>query len=699
MQSVTTEESGGRTAAPEGNTPKECDLVMKGGITSGIVYPPLVIKLHEAGYSFRNMGGTSAGAIAAAAAAAAEYGKDERDKDGRGGFEKLKEDVQEWLGKDSNLRRLFQPSRETAPLMNTIFGYTDLKSLRWPPLRVVLALVLHDFLAFVAGAELGVLVSFLFSWLAGAGVKGVTHSSGLFVLALSALAGALAFCAWHLYHIVKNVLPDPRSGFGLCTGRGPNLEAVDETVLTDWLFARINDLAGKGVEGAGAAPLTFGELWGLGDPAHDRKKGRRIDLRMMTSDLSQNQPYVLPFEQDLFVFDEKEMRNYFPPSVVAHLVRYGRKHRGLELPGGYYFLPKAKDLPVIFATRLSLSFPVLISTVPLYTISPNAFGDGESIELVAEGGRALGPGMTAREVALAKDEAEEAVVLLRAPQPGAPAPDGSAAALKIEKVHLQRNWFSDGGICSNFPIHFFDAWLPSRPTFGVNLTSQLAKGVPQGGTLAGTIKENSSVAPTRAGQREKPAPAGAYRDDVYLPKPNEILPPEWIEIGELGKFLESIFRTAQNYRDNMQSLLPSYRERIVQIRLTDDEGGLNLDMGREVIRAVVKKGKKAGGLLAGFDLQSHQWVRFRVLMRQMEKSLYSLREAIAPDSFYADTLKTRPLNPAYPYRRDDPWLNNAQKRLNDIGQVIDAIRTMNPEVLFSEGSPRPEPVLRVTPEI
>lgn len=685
--------------ATNGQKEKECDLVMKGGITSGIVYPPLVIKLHEAGYSFRNMGGTSAGAIAAAAAAAAEHGKNRRDESGRDGFRKLKEDVQGWLGTDSNLRNLFQPSRETAPLMDTVFGYTDLKSLRWPPLRIVLALLFHDSLAFVAGAELGVLVAFFFSWLVGGGVKGVTQGGGLFVLVLAALACAVAFCIWHLYHIVKHVLPGDRFGFGLCTGRGADLNTVNETVLTDWLFARINDLAGKKFKDAADAPLTFGELWGLDDPTHDRTKGRRIDLRMMTSDLSQNQPYVLPFEQDLFIFNRQEMLGYFPPSVVAHMVRYARKQRGLALPDGYHFLPRAKDLPVVFATRLSLSFPVLISMIPLYTISPRAFADGEVIELVAEGGRTVTTEMKAREVALAQAEKEEVVVLLRTPPPGEIDTLVGQGALKIEQTHLKRNWFSDGGICSNFPIHFFDAWLPSRPTFGVNLTSQLAKGVPQGGTMAGTIKENSSVAPKCAGQREKPAPDGAYGDDVYLPKPNDILPPEWIEIGEFGKFLEMIFRTAQNYRDNMQSLLPSYRERIVQIRLTDDEGGLNLNMGQEVIKAVVEKGDKAGGLLTGFNLPSHQWVRFRVLMRQMEKSLYSLREAIAPGSFYEETLKNRPLNPAYPYRRDDLWLNNAQQRLDDLGRVIDTIRKMNPEVLFADAAPLPEPVFRVTPEI
>ena len=51
----------------------ECDLVMRGGITSGIVYPRAIAKLAET-YNFRSIGGTSAGAIAAAGTAAAAYG-------------------------------------------------------------------------------------------------------------------------------------------------------------------------------------------------------------------------------------------------------------------------------------------------------------------------------------------------------------------------------------------------------------------------------------------------------------------------------------------------------------------------------------------------------------------------------------------------------------------------------------------------
>ena len=53
---------------------RECDLIMKGGITSGIVYPLAITEIAKA-FRLRSIGGTSAGAIAAAAAAAAELGR------------------------------------------------------------------------------------------------------------------------------------------------------------------------------------------------------------------------------------------------------------------------------------------------------------------------------------------------------------------------------------------------------------------------------------------------------------------------------------------------------------------------------------------------------------------------------------------------------------------------------------------------
>jgi acetylglutamate kinase len=46
-----------------------CDVLMKGGVTSGIVYPLALCRLAQQ-YVLRNIGGTSAGAIAAALGAA-----------------------------------------------------------------------------------------------------------------------------------------------------------------------------------------------------------------------------------------------------------------------------------------------------------------------------------------------------------------------------------------------------------------------------------------------------------------------------------------------------------------------------------------------------------------------------------------------------------------------------------------------------
>ena len=54
---------------------QECDLVMKGGTTSGTPYPKAVQQIMKK-YRLVNIGGTSAGAIAAAAAAAAEKGRE-----------------------------------------------------------------------------------------------------------------------------------------------------------------------------------------------------------------------------------------------------------------------------------------------------------------------------------------------------------------------------------------------------------------------------------------------------------------------------------------------------------------------------------------------------------------------------------------------------------------------------------------------
>src|SRR4051794_13522651 len=93
-----------------------CDLVMKGGITSGVVYPLAACELAK-GYRFKNIGGTSAGAIAAAATAAAELGR----ASATGGFTLLRT-LPAFLGTKPggapypNLFYFFQPQAGTKPL-------------------------------------------------------------------------------------------------------------------------------------------------------------------------------------------------------------------------------------------------------------------------------------------------------------------------------------------------------------------------------------------------------------------------------------------------------------------------------------------------------------------------------------------------------------------------------------------------------
>ena len=94
------------TALPE----KECDLVMKGGITSGVVYPGAITRIAK-DFRFRNLGGASAGAIAAVAAAACEYRRNQGDP---AAYDVLDE-VQHEISGQGFVQSLFQPTAEAKP--------------------------------------------------------------------------------------------------------------------------------------------------------------------------------------------------------------------------------------------------------------------------------------------------------------------------------------------------------------------------------------------------------------------------------------------------------------------------------------------------------------------------------------------------------------------------------------------------------
>lgn len=683
-------------STPEMSTPPprlECDLVMKGGVTSGIVYPPLVLKLKEHGYQFRCVGGTSAGAIAAAATAAAEFGRE------HDGFKKLGE-MKDELSATNFLRNLFQPATATAPLMNFLLDYVKsskqikgegfLRKLRLI-FKVTWAAARRTPIAFMEGALLGVAIVCLFAFAvtvvclsafnietaADLVIPRLTSDNAfMYLVVLVALLSAawIGGMTMAMRRFTRILIREvPRNKFGMCTGRKDPDSPARAEVLTDWLHTRINDMAGLAAEGT-LRPLTFGDLRSKPFPANASPKDpaeENIMLRMVTSNLSQNQPYVLPFKQHLFLFKEAEFRELFPNDVIDYLVAEDTpKPLGYTPPPGFHFLPEADALPVIVATRMSLSFPVLLSAIPLYTIKPD--------------------------------------YLLKVKRTGA-----GQTAPTLAESDLRVNWFSDGGICSNFPMHFFDSWLPTRPTFGINLTSLpdeaiQTQGEPQSAATERGVAQPAAVhetvnpdylSPTSVGVSSAPTTAA-----VYLPKADECPVTELIPLDsragqpDLMKFIWAIFTTAQNYRDNAQSVLPSYRERIVQVRLSDDEGGLNLAMPVSTIEKVVGKGERAGELLTGFEFDKHQWVRFRVLMQKMEESLSKMNTTMRENTIYSGLLSANVNLADYPYNYVNPQqMQTAIARLIQIG---DAIQAWNNVKVFAGDPPLvPEPVLRVTPEL
>jgi predicted acylesterase/phospholipase RssA len=654
---------------------------MKGGITSGIVYPAAILRLKDK-YRFRNIGGTSAGAMAAALTAAAEYGRQAVTQDGpwleggneNQGFAGLKKTRDE-LCQPGLLLGLFQPSRPTRSLFRFLLY---LKTGPVPPRSIPLSWLypVHRAL-WKCGAliyAVGVIASIAavsVVTVVAARIFRVGHFwvppsqwdliSWLIALTILFLAAALLGPLIPLWHLGRTLVDRvPANLFGLCTGlrTGPSGHAA----VTEWLHERIQMLAGLPND----KPLTFGMLWDAGrEKPAESSRDRTVNLQVVTSCLSHGQPYTLPFEGELFAFKKDELALLLPEAVMKHLVQPQDEIRAYcRLPEGYHFLPEARHLPVLLASRMSLSFPLLFSGVPLYAIRHDR-------------------GVQART---------------------------SGATITLDpETDLQRLWFSDGGICSNFPIHFFDAWLPRRPTFGISLTN-LPKESIKKGQVSQQYMSYSAKQWRSPGMRPSSNEAAIYQS-VYMPRPDDQQSPEWIPFtsvptdpgsrNNLLKFLTAIFTTAQNYRDNSQSLLPSYRERVVQIRLEEGEGGLNLAMDSSTIAKIVDKGDQAGEALCdSFDFRIHQWVRFRVLMSRLEERLALMREVFEDPAFNHAGLLQEQLGgegiPRFPFSLSDPWPTKALARLEYLIKLLDEWKEGG--AVFDQAAPEPKPTLRVVPQ-
>ena len=604
---------------------RSCDVVLKGGITSGVVYPHALCELARA-YRFANIGGTSAGAIAAAGAAAAEHGRE------HGGFERLAE-LPAWIGGGDNLFRLFQPERRTRPYFRLLAAGLGRKGAgRWP--RVAAAALRSFPLTAAAGSAPGIALAVL-ALRTGSGALAVCAVIVGVVIALLGLVVALG---------VRVGLGLPKAlgqnGFGLCSGLSP--EGSRTPALTPWLADLIDDLAGKD-----DGPLTFGDL-----------RARGIELQMMTTNVTHRRPHRMPWSSRELLFDPAELRRLFPERIVAWMETHPpptgagrdgeRTRRRLEALAPLRPLPAPDDLPVVVAARMSLSFPLLISAVPLRALDMTRKGTREALDAVENGRPAARP--------LVADVC----------------------------------WFSDGGIASNFPVHFFDTPLPTRPTFAIDLDG---------------FHPDHPRSPNEA-------------DNVYLPSSNVGgLLDSWHRIdpkpglGSLTGFVSGIVRTMQNHVDSGLTHQPGYRDRIVHVHTAPDEGGMNLTMPPDVIRALTLRGQAAGralverfaetpGTSSGLSWDNHRWVRYRstltALAAQLEELASAWRAAAPGDRSYAELVD----------RPDD--VGPAGYRFSSDGQRALALaltrllaeageRSEEAETPVDRGSPRPEPVARIVP--
>ncbi|MGX9791581.1 hypothetical protein [Mycobacterium sp. MMS18-G62] len=557
------------------NPPLECDVVMKGGITSGVIYPRAVCQLATT-YRLRSVGGASAGAIAAAAAAAAELGR------ATGGFEKL-ENLPTVINAPSpaggsTLFRLFQPTSATYPLYRAFTAGMGKSSKIFP---TVVALARGFWLWALAGALPGIAVIVV-----SATGSGVARWAGIVAGLLLAGLGKILGIAGGIAKILADV---PKAGFGLCTGM-PGAGSDGAAALTPWLHDQLQAMAGR------QEVLTFGDLAQGG-----------VDLRMMTTNLNRHQPVAMPWSTQEYFFDPDEMRRIFPDDVV----RYMEEHPptaagdGKPLPPNEIRrrdllreqalplrpFPAPLDVPVVVATRMSLSFPLLITAVPLHAVDYS--------------------------VAANRDARKAAEDWLR-DNPTQSAEEGASAT---PKRRFDVNWFSDGGICANLPVHFFDAPLPTRPTFAVDLAP-----FPPDRVESANEDENSYLPTTNA--------AGQLRTWSSIPKSG---------LNALKSFLFEIVDTARGWVDAGQLVMPGYRDRIVTIWHTGEQGGMNLAMPQPVVTKLASRGEAAAAKLVaqfagaqpgveptwGWD--NDRWIRFRAATAGLDVWLEKFREKYATD--------------------------------------------------------------------
>lgn len=599
---------------------KKCDLVMKGGVTSGVVYPRAITRLSRE-FQFSSIGGTSAGAIAAAVTAAAEYARAGGKADAFDDVDKLPE----WLGgispdgKHSNLFHLFQP----LPSLSNLYSVA-VAGLGKTGIKKDLATLFTAVRSFPVASLLGSLPGVFFAALAWHSKPEWLSRAGLILsfllIVLGLLAGAFAA-------LVRNASQIPANGWGVCSGITEQPRGKSPA-LVPWLSSYLDNLARK----SAGEPLTFGDL-----------ENRGINLRMITTNLSNGRPYSMPFgEHTHFFYKSEELKKFFPPYVVKWMDAHPGSRSSRDKDGevdttGLSVLPDAANLPVVVAVRMSLSFPFLFCPIPFHGVD---FGFGPKT------------------------------------------PDG---AQHVPEPCL----FVDGGLANNFPLNLFDRPLPRWPTFGINLRD----------IDDGRHKQEVSIPCQNSGgleewwnrfdQQKGLAGLASFFGLLFDTSRN---------------WRDNLQLSAPGYRDRVVHIgLDPAREGGMNLDMSTDVISLLTDRGARAGRAILSRysptadcPRQAGCVV---DWENQKWIRFRSLMELVEDTLLSMNTAIpyseTGEPNYRDLL-TQVQNSSYPMSQ--PQRHYAEDLLDQLMALVPGItkaREMGHS--FATRVPKPQPDLRVTP--
>lgn len=720
-----------------------CDLVLNGGVASGVVYPWALLELARH-YRFRNIGGNSVGAMAATIAAAAEYG---RCYGVEQAFEPLRQmplRLAETQGsaQETKLLRLFQPSPEVRrpfDLFIALVRWTTRQrphqEARTPPFhcpegpscstrdaldctclatrppppqaeapRGPRVLSSADLLKQVAAmyqvtpllkafGVLWLLAAPALAWLllhqASPCVRGAVdavclgYSAGalstwLTVVGLGILGSVALALLVGTRHLIADLNALEKNFYGMCTGKG---QAPGEEGLVEWLHRGVQLSAGREEHDK---PLTFADLWAAPRQGRQGPQPRAdgtapddpgIDLQMFASNITQGRPVRLPLNDPntrLFYLPE-EWSRYFPAYLMEALERasapYMPANRSDPSPTGP--APSREDggpvnftreelalmhhlrelpaagMPIVVAARLSLCFPLLFSCVPVYAVDYEA---------------------------------------------------------PLSERRLRRCLLSDGGLCTNFPVHLFDAAHPRWPTFALLLDRRLRR-----------FRHQLFWLP------EKHLEGRGDNWQRFVPGAEDEPDPEDSLLGRIGGLVGGILLTMKDWNDRVTGRMPQVRNRMIRLALQDGEGQLNLAMPAEtMLRMANDYGTLAGkALVCRFAprrdgpsraWREHLYVRAQVELRGLRNHLRRYTEAttatgssVPLQALFAEAVNQPPL--ASSDNRPDPTaarlkIDQAEALAHAVQAVQDLERELDrcaPD--FGPYRPVPMPEVRLRPPL